>query len=255
MKAYSTDYLLTKLKEKANELGRTPTKIEIDEDKTMPNSDTYFTRFGGITNAFIKLGLDANRVQNISLDMCIDLAKDFYKKNGRSPMVEEFNSLPNFPHSSYIRKELGITWNDFLTIAGLPLFDNGESWQKNRKAEEIVKDKLIEQGYKVEDLSLGNVNAPFSFIVDDEINVDVRYSSPIKDKKNSFWKFRVHLGNKKCKPDYCVCLGFDEEDEHKLTFLIPTSELGEKQEVVSVNVNRVDRSKYSEYLVDEITLK
>ena len=48
---YTDERLLNDLKLKAKILGRLPTKEEVDEDKNMANSSTYYDRFGGIQRA------------------------------------------------------------------------------------------------------------------------------------------------------------------------------------------------------------
>lgn len=247
--AYTDDYLLNKIKIKYNELNRMPTKEEINSDKSMPNVTTYLDRFGGLNQVALLLGYKPTYFMNLSLDLFITIAHDFYKQHGRSPSVIDFDLNDDMPHSSYIRKDLGMTWNEFLNLADLPLFENGVIWQKNRQAEVIVYKLLKKQGYMVEDLSMKNTNASYSFIVNNKIKVDVRYSSPIKDRNEKyFWKFKLHLDTKQ-KPDYFFCLGFDDKGNHIATFLIPIEELLDKQQVVSVRINRIEYSKYSRFFL------
>ena len=252
MKKLETEYLLRKLKEKADSLSRTPTKEEIDADKNMPHSSTYYARFGGITEACKLLDLPVTRLANLTLEKAIEMAQLFYKTYGRAPMVSDFDNLPNYPHSSYIRKDLNLTWNQFLLLADLPVLTNGEHWVKNLKAERIVEKFLKDAQIRYEHLSIENTNAPNSFILWDNIRIDVRYSSPIIDQKREFWKFRLHLKDKKILPDYCVCVGFNEFNQFVRMFLIPINELKEKQDVVSINIRNFQRSKYAKYEVQNL---
>lgn len=242
-----TNELLDKLYKKYQELGRTPLKEDVDKDKNMPTSSTYYERFGGITNAFKLLNIPINRVQNLTIDNAIEFAKKFYNDFGRAPMVSDFDNTPNYPHSSYIRKDLKLTWNQFLIMADLPVQSNGDVWIKNSKAEKIVEDLLKKNNVKYEYLSYENTNALHSFIINDNMSIDVRYSSPINDKSGLFWKFKLHMKTKKSIPDYFICVGFNEFNEYDTIFVIPTIELAEKQEVVSVNIRNKYKSKYSKY--------
>lgn len=193
-----------------------------------------------------------NRFKRVTLDLCIKLAKEFYMKYGRSPGVTDFDNLPGYPHSCFIRDTSGLKWNEFLSLCNLPLFTNGEAWIKNRNAELIAKSKLIEAGYSVEDLSEKNMNAPHAFIVNGNITVDVRYSAYVFDKtsKKTFWKFRLHLGNKKEMPDYFIGVGFNDKKEYEEIFIFPTNEITVK-ESISINVNALNKSKYGIYRLSD----
>lgn len=250
MKKLETEFLLKKLKEKAAALGRTPTKEDIDSDKDMPDSSTYHKRFGGVTEACKLLGLPVTRVENLSLDKVIELANQFYQTYNRAPTVYDFDNTPNYPHSSYVRKDLGLTWNQFLILSDLPIFTNGDAWVKNFKAERVVKKLLEDAKIRYKFLSVENINAPNSFILWDSIRVDVRYSSPVRSRNVEFWKFRLHLQSKKVVPDYYICVGFNAYNQFEKVFLIPTKDLGEKQEVVSININNIRKSKYCKYEIE-----
>lgn len=95
-KDYSSDYfkqkhednkieLLNKLKEFANELGRTPLGQEITDNQDMPGIVTYIRYFGGYREACIEAGLEPNpnaifgKTQQILLsknnDICLSIAE------------------------------------------------------------------------------------------------------------------------------------------------------------------------------------
>ena len=59
---YTDERLLNDLKLKAKILGRLPTKEEIDADKNMANSSTYYDRFGGVYRAAMLADLNRNLV-------------------------------------------------------------------------------------------------------------------------------------------------------------------------------------------------
>ena len=58
---YTDERLLNDLKLKAKILGRLPTKEEVDEDKNMANSSTYYDRFGGIQRAAMLIDLNPEK--------------------------------------------------------------------------------------------------------------------------------------------------------------------------------------------------
>lgn len=247
---YSTEHLLDCLRIKYNELGRSPSKAEISMDEQMPNPSTYYDRFGGITKACLLLDLIPSKSLDLTLEKMIFLAQKFFAEQGRIPGPNDFDNAVGYPHSSYIRKDLGLTWNRFLVQAGLPAFTNGTIWIKNRKAELFIKQKLIQSGYQIYDLSAENCNANYSFVVNNNITVDVRYSSPIVERNHSFiWKFKLHRNDKKFIPDYYIGVGGNDQGDILAVFVFPTQEIKAK-EVISINMNAINRSKYAKYLID-----
>ena len=246
---YTTEHLLDCLRLKYSELGRSPSKDEISMDERMPNPSTYHSRFGGITKACLLLDLIPSKSLDLTLEKMILLAQAFFAEHGRVPSTTDFDYALGYPHSSYIRKDLGLTWNRFLLKAELPTFTNGDVWIKNRKAELFIKQKLIQSGYIIRDLSAENCNANYAFVVNDDISVDVRYSSPIVERNHSFWKFKLHRNDKKYIPDYYIGVGGNDQGDFSAVFVFPTREI-EAEQVISINANAIDRSKYAEYLID-----
>lgn len=237
---------MCKLKEKALALGRSPTKNEINADSNMPNASAYL-RFGGLIKALGIINQPTGRVCDLSLDKYIECAQKYFNDFNKVPTVSDFDNTEGYPHSSYIRKILKMSWNQFLEKAGLPYMTNGDMWAKNHKAELIVKAKLKNEGYIFEFLSENNSNAPFAFVINDGTTIDVRYSSPILDHGQYFWKFKLHLKDKKRKPDYFYCLGFDKASNFEGLFIVPTNDLREIQQVISVNIQNMRSSKYYKY--------
>jgi len=249
---YTTEHLLDCLRIKYDELGRSPSKDEISMDERMPNPSTYYDRFGGITKACLLIDLIPSKSLDLTLEKMISLAQTFFAEQGRIPGPTDFDDALGYPHSCYIRKDLGLTWNRFLIKAGLPSFTNGDVWIKNRKAELFIKQKLIQSGYLICDLSAENCNAKYSFVVNSDISIDVRYSSPIVERNHSFWKFKLHRNDKKFIPDYYIGVGGNDRGEFKGVFIFPTQEINAK-EVISINMYAITRSKYAKYLIDEVS--
>lgn len=258
MKRYKREELLKLLAMKYRELGRQPTKNEINRDVNMPASTTYSSHFGGVTNAVKELGLSPGRFTNLDVSIFVELAREFYLKNGKAPSMSDFDDNPNYPHTTFLRdsKEDKYTWNEILSMADIPLFSRGPNWEKNRRAELIVKHLLLESGHKVEDLSEKSMMADHAFLVDGETTVDVRFSAPVGSKRfpAKYWKFKLHLGTKRVIPKYFICVGFDESGDAQKIFVVPSAELT-VTESISININRIDNSKYSTYLLKTESLK
>lgn len=221
----------------------------------MPDASTYIKHFGGLNKVCKLLDITPNVMLNLSLDKCIILAQQFYNRYGKVPTNIDFDNTLDYPHSCYIRDVLGITWNQFLILADLPIFTQGENWIKNRKAELIVKQKLIEQGYNFKYLSEENINANYSFIINNNITVDVRYSAPVKSRYRHLiyydWKFRVHIKDKKYIPDYFIGIGFNNYNQYDKMFIFPSKEITVK-EVISIRINNIKNSKYAKYQTETI---
>ena len=252
MRKYTEKELLDSFMKKYNELNRVPTKSEIDKDPNMPHSTAYTDRFGGITNTALMLKLSPSRHSNLNLDVFKKYAIDFYNKNKKAPSPTDFNNDSSLPNSCYIRDSEGLTWNSFLKMCNIPIFTKGVTFVKNRKAELYIKGLLENQGYHVTDLSSDNINAPHSFLVNNSLTVDVRYSSYIADTRSSnyYWKFKLHLSSKKYKPDYFICVGFNSFENVDKIFLFPINEITVK-ESISINVNKIEKSKYAKYLISD----
>ena len=58
---YSKEFLVKKLKEKAEELGKTPTKVEVDNDPDMPSGNCYKNTFERYNLAVKAAGLKPNK--------------------------------------------------------------------------------------------------------------------------------------------------------------------------------------------------
>ncbi len=59
--AMSKSFLLQKLKEKSEQIGRTPTMEEMDMDASMPGGSVYMKKFQNYKEACVLAGLKPNR--------------------------------------------------------------------------------------------------------------------------------------------------------------------------------------------------
>lgn len=248
---YSDEQLLDLIRNKYNAIGKTPTKEDIDSDPNMPSSSTYLSRFGGLSKVYELLGIKPNVVYNLSIEKLVKFAQDFYEQNGRSPSSSDFDNTEGYPHSCFIRDVCNMTWNEFLTFANLPLFENGVNYKKNREAELYVKEILIKNGHKVEDLSLKSLNSPYSFIVDDKISISVKSSIPILNNNRYRWHFKAGINSNKFKPDYYICLGYNENRIIETMFVIPSDIIKVKQSLC-IYTDAYNESIYATYEMDTI---
>ena len=95
-KQYEDWQLLHWLKDFAEELGKTPTLQEIDNEPSMPPSDTYINYFGSYNNAVRKAGLKVNYKQYTEKEL-LNKLKKFADKLGRAPIKKEIKKNENMP--------------------------------------------------------------------------------------------------------------------------------------------------------------
>lgn len=246
---YTNQYLLDKLKELADKIGRTPRKTDIEQDKNMPSTTTYSERFGGLVEATKLIGLEPTMFIGLTVDKFINLLIQYYNDYGVSPRAKDFDSNPLYPHSCYMRS-MGFTWIEALGMANLPIYSRGSVWIANRDAELQIKEILTGAGFNIIDLKENRSNKG-SFIINNKV-IRVRKSQTyiIANKKGTgySWKFKLHVNNF-VHVDYYICLGMDEHDVLDSIYILPASDV-EAKECISINPKRQYKSKYYQYKVD-----
>lgn len=251
---YTDERLLNDLKLKAKILGRLPTKEEVDEDKNMANSSTYYDRFGGIYRAAMLIDLNPDKPCELSLELFIKFAKEFYATNGRSPKTIDFDNNKKFPHSCYIREVCKLSWNEFLKLCELPLYDYDEDLgiSKLRKTTLQVIDILRNKGYQVDDMGEISTSTNIHLIINEKIKLSIKTSGIKKDQRQNYWKFHVK-NNSVIQPDYLLLIGYKTEDfsDEGNLFLVPFNDV-KHIKTISVNVDNMDNSKYAGYYIGPI---
>lgn len=111
----SDEYLIRKLKELADRLGKTPTDHDIREATDFPSTKVYQKRFGSWNNALRLAELELNTEFNITKEDMIHRAREYFELNGRSPYWNELG----FSRTVYER--YWRTFPEMLLDAGLPL--------------------------------------------------------------------------------------------------------------------------------------
>lgn len=253
MKRMSDEYLLSEMKRKIDELGRTPTKDEIDMDKSMPHSYTYFERFGGITYAIKMIGETPVRRLPLSMDEFLEFIRKYHATNGTVPTSNDFDADPHYPHSSYVRDK-GISWVQAIKLAKLSPYTRGETWIKSRSAELKVRDLLLSGGHDVVDLKEEDTKNG-SFVVDGKL-IKIRsssiYHTNYKGTILKSWKFKLHHSSP-VKADYYICVGIHEGEIMKL-YVLPADKVN-VTECVSIPYGSKRISKYDGFEIGLAGLK
>ncbi len=105
--------LIKKLKDKALELGRSPTR------RGMKNPYVYIGHFGSWNAALVAAGLEIskNQVRHDKKDL-IKILLSWHKKHKKIPAMRDFNKDTDTPNSSTYLKYFG-SWNNALKEAGI----------------------------------------------------------------------------------------------------------------------------------------
>jgi len=135
----SDEQLRTALQDLVDDLGRTPTTAEMDEQGPY-SSSTYRDRFGSWAEALRAAGLEANLYQKITLEQLLLTLQDLADDLGRTPTTTEMDEQGRFSSATYLDRF--DTWDDTLRAAGL-----GVKQGRNRSpniSQEVLLDALRE---------------------------------------------------------------------------------------------------------------
>ena len=114
-KEYSEKYLLEKLADLAERIGRVPRYIDMESYSDMPSPKTYIQRFGGWNKALELLGFKPNTNFTHCKEDLIKEAIEFYQQFNRSPFYNDLS------YSRTVYKFYWNTWTEFLKECKLPL--------------------------------------------------------------------------------------------------------------------------------------
>ena len=126
-KSKSQEDLLLDLENLIKELGHLPTREEINNCEYCSSSLTYDKYFGGINNAFIKLGYFPNKKSifyKLSKKEIIDVYKAYIKKTGIIPSCQYVSFVYELPSVRTVLRTFNCTWNEFIKILGYKPNDN-----------------------------------------------------------------------------------------------------------------------------------
>jgi sulfur relay (sulfurtransferase) DsrC/TusE family protein len=118
-KTYVKAELVQYLKTLAEELDRVPTIKDMDNKRGYPTAAPYRSMFGSWNNALIECSFDAN-YQTYTKSKLLSYMKSFYEKNGRAPMIKDFENNPDNPSRRAYTDAFG-SWNNALLKCGFKI--------------------------------------------------------------------------------------------------------------------------------------
>ena len=145
-KFFTKEELISLLKNKVDQLGHEPTMKEVDEDKNMPSSMTYYKRFGKPWNQILKdLGISSRELhQDYSSETMIKLLKNKTIQLGHNPTIKEVNADKSMPSPvSYINR-FG-SWGRALEL--VELIPKGKKYS-DEELLDMMRNKIEELGHE-----------------------------------------------------------------------------------------------------------
>ena len=116
MKKYTKEQLMFYLKKLSKELKGTPTAKEMDENKKMPSSSTYYNRFGSWNDALKKADLKLNTKRKYTKKELKEDLQLLAKELGRKPKTKDLKDKRWVASYSTYRKYFG-SWKTALKEA------------------------------------------------------------------------------------------------------------------------------------------
>lgn len=137
----SREEMLQAIKQKAQELGKTPGRRDLAADPAMPSIQQIKLEFGSLNEAIIAAGLSLNKyVVDLSDEAMLKLMHDKGITLGRAPTMAEVDDDPNMPNASSYEKRFG-SYNNAVIKAGLK--PNDRHFGINCKNQ--IRDKLSDE--------------------------------------------------------------------------------------------------------------
>ncbi len=116
---YTNEELLGYLRQFYKENGRVPIVADFDNNPKCPGPKIYWTRFGSWDNALDIIGLlDKRKRETYTNEELLGYLRQFYKENGRTPEINDFNNNDRYPSDVPYKKRFG-SWNNAIKTAGL----------------------------------------------------------------------------------------------------------------------------------------
>ena len=135
-KIYEDWQLLYWLKDYAEELGRTPTQLDVANEESMPAVPTYKYRFGTKWNKILeKSGLAINQIHQYDSDEILEKLKKVCDQIGREPKECEIN-VYDLPSKHTYGSHFG-SWDQALEKVGYEKLR--KEWTKEEMLKELRK--------------------------------------------------------------------------------------------------------------------
>jgi hypothetical protein len=115
---YTKEQLIFFLKKLASEKKKSPTIKDVNCNKKLPSSGTYFRRFGSWNNSLREAGLKVNVRKQYSKQELIDNLKHLYNELARTPKSADLKSRDWIASYTTYKKYFS-TWRNALREAGI----------------------------------------------------------------------------------------------------------------------------------------
>ena len=120
-KDYTKEELIGMLRNKANEVGRSPMIKDLESDKNMPDRDTYERHFGSFNKSLEAAGLEVKYIfRKWTKEEAIKWLRYKYEELGRTPGIRDFDKDPRTPAKDVVRKLFG-NWTNAIREAKIPV--------------------------------------------------------------------------------------------------------------------------------------
>lgn len=116
---YSDDEVFSAVREKSDEVGRTPLLEELPEGEDYPSSHTVRTRFGGYNNLLFRLGLEPNS-ENYGDEELLDILNRQYVEGGFTKPSQDCLEPETLPSQSTYKRRFG-SFERAVKEAGIPM--------------------------------------------------------------------------------------------------------------------------------------
>lgn len=133
-KQYEDWQLLHWLKDFAEELGKSPTRNDLDAEPSMPSASVFSRRFGSHNKALKKAGLEINYKYYTKKEL-LDKLKEFADKLGRAPKKKEIVENESMPDKMTYKRRLGSYRNACKKV--------GYEYKTHNKNHGYSKEKLL----------------------------------------------------------------------------------------------------------------
>ena len=131
---YEKWQLIHWLKDFAEELGKSPTRNELDNEPSMPSADVFSSRFGSHNEALKKAGLELN-YKYYTKEELLNKLKEFADKLCRAPKKCEIMRNKNMPNKMTYKRRFGSYRNACKKI--------GYEYKTHNKNHGYSKQKLL----------------------------------------------------------------------------------------------------------------
>lgn len=141
---YSDEEIVQMVKEKAEDLGATPTLSDLNEEVNYPDAYDFRSRFDGYNNLLFRASLTPNLERYGEKEIMDSLRKEYVENGFNRPDEKVLNGKDNFPTMGYLRQLYG-GLDEALEEAGIPIIEANESKYFDNLENRIDLDQIREK--------------------------------------------------------------------------------------------------------------